>query len=211
MKSSKTIFEAFAQASSDTARKFVGKGLGLAIVRRLVELHGSKITVSTTLNQGSTFEFTLKFKSVELNGTDKSQQQEYKEKSLQQASILVAEDNLVNQILIKKFLKNWHVGKLVIASDGQEAIDEFHKGDFDIILLDIQMPVIDGLSVAKRIREDSDLQKSQLPILILSAASHQDLKSEMMDLAINDFIEKPFTPEGLYGKITQHLNPKDLS
>ncbi|SFT44067.1 PAS domain S-box-containing protein [Algoriphagus locisalis] len=206
-----SIFEAFTQATSDTTRKFGGTGLGLAIVKRLVELHGSEIRVSTSLNQGSSFEFTLKFKSVELNSTGQSQQQEYKEKSLQHASILVAEDNLVNQILIKKFLKNWHVGRLVIASDGQEAIDEFRKGDFDIILLDIQMPVMDGLSVAKLIREDSDLKKSQLPILVLSAASHQDLKSQMLELAINDFIEKPFTPEGLYGKITEHLTPKNLS
>lgn len=206
-----SIFEAFTQATSDTTRYFGGTGLGLAIVKRLVELHGSEIKVSTSLNQGSTFEFTLKFKNVEIKSDEHSQQLEYKEKSLHNASILVAEDNLVNQILIKKFLKNWHVGQLVIASDGQEAIDQFQKLDFDIILLDLQMPILDGLSVAKLIREDSDSHKSQIPILVLSAASEQDIKSEMNQLSINDFIEKPFTPEALFSKITEHLNSKDLS
>ncbi|WP_425639363.1 ATP-binding protein [Algoriphagus yeomjeoni] len=206
-----SIFEAFTQASSDTTRKFGGTGLGLAIVKRLVELHGSEINVSTTLNQGSTFEFTLKFKSVEIKSKDQTEQQDYKEKSLKNVSILVAEDNLINQILIKKFLKNWHIGKLVMASDGQEAIEEFHKTNFDIILLDLQMPILGGLSVAKFIREDLDSGKNQVPILVLSAASHQEIKSEMLELSINDFIEKPFTPEVLYGKITEHLISKDLS
>lgn len=147
---------------------------------------------------------------MEIKTSDHSPEPENEEKSLQQASILVAEDNLINQILIKKFLKNWHIGKLVIASDGQEAIEEFQKGDFDIVLLDLQMPVLDGLSVAKMIREDEDYRKSQIPILVLSASSHHELKPEMLQFGINDFIEKPFTPEALFGKITEHLNPKDL-
>ena len=205
------IFEAFTQASLDTTRKFGGTGLGLAIVKRLVELHGSEISVNTSLNKGSTFEFILKFNIVEIKNNEHSQQQDYKDKSLQNASILVAEDNLINQILIKKFLKNWHVGKLVIASDGQEAIEEFQKTDFDIILLDLQMPILDGFSVAKIIREDSTSPKSQIPILVFSAASPQDIKSEMKQLNISGFIEKPFTPEGLFGKISEQLNSKDLS
>lgn len=206
----KLIFETFTQASSDATREFGGTGLGLAIVRRLVELHGSEIYVSSSLNQGSTFEFTLKFNSLEIKSNDHSSVLVNKEKSLQQASILVAEDNLINQILIKKFLKNWHVGELVIASDGQEAIDEFQKNDFDIILLDLQMPILDGLSVAKMVREDDDFRKRKIPILVLSASSFHEIKSEMQQIGINDFIEKPFTPEVLYGKIIEHLNPKDL-
>ncbi|MFC5623184.1 PAS domain-containing hybrid sensor histidine kinase/response regulator [Algoriphagus winogradskyi] len=206
-----SIFEAFTQASSDTTRKFGGTGLGLAIVKRLVELHGSEINVSTALNQGSIFDFTLKFRSVEIKSNEQIQEVEYQEKSLKDSSILVAEDNLVNQILIKKFLKNWHTGKLVVTSDGQEAIEEFQKTYFDIILLDLQMPILDGLSVAKLIREDLDPRKNQVPILVLSAASRQEIKSEIQDLGINDFIEKPFTPEGLFGKITEHLKAKDVS
>ncbi|MEB2780596.1 response regulator [Algoriphagus sp. C2-6-M1] len=162
------------------------------------------------MNKGNIFEFTLIFISVERNSFDHTQQLEYKEKSLQDASILVAEDNLVNQILIKKFLRKWQVGKLVIASDGQEALDEFDRGEFDIILLDIQMPVLDGFSVAKVIRANKDSNKSQIPILVLSATSYQEIKEEMGKFEIDDFIEKPFTPEGLYEKLTQYLKSKDL-
>jgi PAS domain S-box-containing protein len=206
-----SVFEAFTQASSSTTRKFGGTGLGLAIVKRLVELHGSKIQVSSTLNVGTIFEFTLNFIIVEEDSFTQTQDLEFNKKSLQKASILVAEDNLVNQILIKKFLKKWHVGSLVIASDGQEAIEEFQRGDFDIILLDIQMPVMDGFEVAKCIREHEDANKRETPILVLSATSHHEIKAEMSEAGINDFIEKPFTPEGLYRKLTEYLNWKELS
>jgi len=176
----------------------------------LAELPSAKIQVTSALNVGAIFEFKLKFISVEENSIIHTQQQ-CKKKSLQNASILVAEDNLVNQILIKKFLKKWHVGNLVIASDGQEAIDEFEHGEFDIILLDIQMPVLDGFAVAKWIRENKDVKKRGIPILVLSAASHHEIKNEMEENGIDDFVEKPFTSECLYSKLSQYLNSKDLS
>lgn len=204
-----SVFEAFTQASSDTTRKFGGTGLGLAIVKRLVELHGAEIHVSSDRGVGTVFEFTLKFISVEENSFASTQQLEYKKKSLEEASVLVAEDNLVNQILIKKFLKMWHVRKLVVASDGQEAIDEFEKGVFDIVLLDIQMPVLDGFAVAKWIRGNKNSNKRKVPILVLSAASYHEIKDEMAEIGIDDFVEKPFTPEGLYRKLNEYLNPKD--
>ncbi|PZX50905.1 ATP-binding protein [Algoriphagus chordae] len=206
-----SVFEAFTQASSDTTRKFGGTGLGLAIVKRLLELHGSKVQVSSTVNVGTAFEFVLKFNSVEESSLSPKQRKEYKKKSLEEASILVAEDNLVNQILIKKFLKMWNVPKVVIASDGQEAIYEFEKGEFDLVLLDIQMPVLDGFAVAKSIRENMDSDKRETPVLVLSATSHHEIKEQMDEIGIDDFVEKPFTPEGLYGKLTAYLNSKDLS
>lgn len=153
----------------------------------------------------------MKFISVERNSFDHTQPLENKEKSIEEASILVAEDNMVNQILIKKFLKKWHIGKLVIASDGQEALEEFDQGEFDIVLLDIQMPLLDGFSVAKLIRENKNSSKSQIPILILSASSYHEIKEEMGEFGIDGFIEKPFTSEDLYGKLTEYLNSKDLS
>ncbi|WP_158093915.1 hybrid sensor histidine kinase/response regulator [Algoriphagus ratkowskyi] len=206
-----SIFEAFTQATSSTTRNFGGTGLGLAIVKRLIELHDSEIKVSSTLHVGTVFEFSLKFIPVEEYIFTNTQELETTKKSLQKASILVAEDNLVNQILIKKFLKKWHVGNLIIASDGQEAIDEFEQGEFDIVLLDIQMPIIDGFKVAKWIRSTKDIQKREVPILLLSASSYLEIREEMEENRINDFIEKPFTPEGLYGKLSQYLNWKELS
>ena len=203
-----TIFEAFTQASSSTTRKYGGTGLGLAIVKRLVELHGGEIKVHTGIGAGSIFEFTLEFKFVEEKTDAKSLSGIVQQKSLQEASILVAEDNVVNQILIQKFLTKWNAGKLVIASDGQQALDQFNSGYFNIVLLDLQMPKLDGFSVAKAIRNHPDFEKRHVPILALTASSLHEVKEEMEDAGINDFIPKPFTPEALYEKLLNHLNPK---
>ncbi|MEP0714215.1 MAG: response regulator, partial [Algoriphagus sp.] len=174
-----------------------------------VELHESKIQVTSSPGVGTIFDFTLNFICVEKTSYAQSKELEPNTKSLQQAAILVAEDNLVNQILIKKFLNKWQVGNLVIASDGQEAIIRFEEGQFDLILLDIQMPEMDGFEVARRIRQHEDSSKNKTPILILSATSFHEIKDEMMESGINDFIEKPFSPDGLYTKLTEYLNWKE--
>ncbi len=203
-----TIFEAFTQASSSTTRKYGGTGLGLAIVKRLVELHGGEIKVHTGKGLGSVFEFTLEFKFVEESKNSNLLKGIVLPKSLQQASILVAEDNVVNQILIQKFLTKWNAGKLVIASDGQQALDQFNSGYFNIVLLDLQMPKLDGFSVAKAIRNHPNPEKREVPILALTASSLHEVKAEMEDAGIDDFIPKPFTPEALYEKLINCLNQK---
>lgn len=203
-----TIFEAFTQASSSTTRKYGGTGLGLAIVKRLVELHGGVIKVQAGKTAGSIFEFMLEFKFVEENLKNKSFGGIAQPKSLPEASILVAEDNLVNQILIKKFLTKWNTGKLVMASDGQEAWEQFNSGHFNIVLLDLQMPKRDGFSVAKAIRNHPDPDKRDVPIFALTASSLHEVKEEMEEAGITDFIPKPFTPDALYEKIINQLRPK---
>jgi PAS domain S-box-containing protein len=203
-----TIFEAFTQASSATTRKYGGTGLGLAIVKRLVEIHGGEIIVHSIPNEGSTLEFIIKFEFVKEGQNSYAGELSNLPKSLEKASILVAEDNAINQILIKKFLTKWNVGKLTIASDGQEALDEFEKENYSLVLLDLQMPVLDGFSVARSIRKNPDLTKRNTPILVLTASSLQEIKGEMEEIGINDFVPKPFTPEGLYEKLTQYLQTK---
>jgi CheY-like chemotaxis protein len=203
-----TIFEAFTQASSATTRKYGGTGLGLAIVKRLVEIHGGEIIVTSKPNEGSIFEFTIKFEFVEEGQNSYAGESSNLPKSLEKASILVAEDNAINQILIKKFLTKWNVGKLTVTSDGQEALDEFEKENYSLVLLDIQMPVLDGFSVARSIRENPDSTKRNIPILVLTASSLQEIKGEMEEIGINDFVPKPFTPERLYEKLTQYLQTK---
>jgi CheY-like chemotaxis protein len=174
----------------------------------LVELHGGEIKVHTGKGSGSVFEFTIEFKFVEENTNSKSLGVIVQPKSLREASILVAEDNVVNQILIQKFLTKWNAGKLVVASDGQQALDQFDSGYFNIVLLDLQMPRLDGFSVAKAIRNHADPEKRDVPILALTASSLHEVKSEMEDAGIDDFIPKPFTPEALYEKLINCLNPK---
>jgi len=207
----KSIFEAFTQASSSTSRKYGGTGLGLAIVKRLVEIHGGEIEVKPRKDVGSIFEFIITFEFVD---SGKPESESYrlspKIRSLKKVSILVAEDNAVNQILIRKFLTKWEVGTLVIASDGQEALDQFDKEDFDLVLLDLQMPELDGFTAAKAIRNHQNPEKQTIPILALSAASLNEIREDMNTSGINDFVPKPFSPEILFEKILKHLKLKDL-
>ncbi|TNF41503.1 MAG: PAS domain S-box protein [Cytophagales bacterium] len=205
----KTIFEAFTQASSSTSRKYGGTGLGLAIVKRLVELFGGEIEVHARSGGGSIFEFTLPFEFDDEKAKSMEKTLIQNQRSLHNASILVAEDNSVNQILIRKFLTKWNTGSWVIASDGKEALEAYEKGDFDLVLLDLQMPELDGFEVANTIRGLNDERKSKVPILALTAASINEIKDELAAAGFNDFIPKPFSPEGLYDKIFKYLNTKE--
>ncbi|GAA0879953.1 hypothetical protein GCM10009119_29230 [Algoriphagus jejuensis] len=206
----KTVFEAFTQASSSTSRKYGGTGLGLAIVKRLVELFGGEIEVAARKNGGSIFEFTVPFEFVDLQKIETEKAIHISNQNfLKNASVLVAEDNVVNQILIRKFLTKWNVGNLVIASDGRDALEKFKAGDFDLILLDLQMPELDGFAVSRTIRGLEDVEKQKIPILALTAASIHEVKEEMRISGMDDFVPKPFTPEILFEKILKHLNPKD--
>jgi len=205
----KSIFEAFTQASSSTTRKYGGTGLGLAIVKRLVELYGGNIKLSDRQGGGSVFEFVIPFENVALPELESEKNTVQASKSLEKASILVAEDNVVNQILIRKFLTKWNVGQLFIAGDGKEALELFDQHSFDLVLLDLQMPELDGFEVAIAIRGKSDPRKSKIPILALTAASYHEVKEELNQAGFDEFIPKPFSPEVLYEKISRVLNSKD--
>ncbi|MDF2158253.1 PAS domain S-box protein [Algoriphagus sp. CAU 1675] len=203
------IFDAFTQATSATTRKYGGTGLGLAIVKRLVELYKGEIFYKTNPEGGSIFEFVIPFNYKLEKGEEGHEDQQNQPKSLRTASILVAEDNMVNQILVKKFLKKWESGNLVMASNGQEALELFEEGDFNIVLLDLQMPIMDGFSVAKAIRLHENLEKRKVPILALTATSIHEIKEQLDEIGFDDYIPKPFTPEGLYERLNKYLHPKN--
>src|SRR5690606_18079005 len=100
-------------------------------------------------------------------------------KSLTQASILVAEDNVINQVLVNRFLKKWGVRNVILASDGQEALEKFESNDVDLVLLDVEMPIKDGFYVADKIRKSSDPVKANLPIIIFSASTLDEVQEAM--------------------------------
>ncbi|MBN3584648.1 PAS domain S-box protein [Algoriphagus aestuarii] len=206
-----SIFEAFTQASSSTTRKYGGTGLGLAIVKKLVELFEGEITVDSQEGIGSKFTFKISYRVDQSDMVESFKGHDKPSKSLENASILVAEDNYVNQILIQKFLKKWNTGNLVIASDGEEALELFETQDFNLVLLDLQMPVLDGFSVAKAIRNHSEKAKSEIPILALTATSLHEVKKDLIEIGFTDFVPKPFIPEVLYEKLIKSLNQKDYS
>jgi len=197
-----SIFEPFTQESITTTRQYGGTGMGLAIVKRLLELQGLQMQVSSKLGKGSEFSFSMDFEVPRAaNGEliDKNALMSEAE-SLANLKMLIAEDNPVNVLLMKKLLAKWNI-KPVIANNGQHAIEVTLQGDFDIILMDLQMPIMNGFDAAKEIRKLPDPKKSSTPIIALTAAALYDIKDQVLNAGMNDYVSKPFKPEELLEKI----------
>lgn len=184
------IFERFSQADAAISRRFGGSGLGLAISRRLAETMGGRITVSSQLGEGSCFTVLLPFeKAAEAPATASSESslQQTHVSELEGLRILVAEDNKVNQLLVQKFLKNATV-ELEFAKDGAEAVDKAKAFEPDVILMDISMPVMDGLEATQIIRASGSPQ----PVIIALTANAFDTDREAcLSAGMDEFVTKP--------------------
>lgn len=200
------IFEHFTQASSETTRKFGGTGLGLAITKRLLQLMNSEINVVSEKDNGSTFFFTLRLKKYKGQSLSTIANAESIGKpSLDGIKILVAEDNSTNRVVIEKFLKKWNA-EVAFANNGRKAIEMVQKQDFDIILMDLLMPEMDGYQATQKIRSlDSEKYKT-LPIIALSAAALVEVRDRVYNLGMNAYLTKPFDPQDLYLTIVKCLN-----
>lgn len=202
------IFERFTQASSDTTRKYGGTGLGLTITRRLLELQGSSITLKSKPGEGSVFSFELFFR----NSSRKLQKSEivtgFKE-SLKGIRMLIAEDNLINVLLAQEFLSQWDV-ECDVAENGLLALELIQTNDYDLVLMDLQMPEMDGYETTKRVRELNDDKYKQLPIIALTASAMLNIKDKAFMVGMNDYISKPFNPDELYMKIKHYWNNQML-
>ncbi|EON75767.1 hypothetical protein ADIS_3658 [Lunatimonas lonarensis] len=198
------VFEAFTQASSDTTRKFGGTGLGLAIVKKLIVLLGSEIHVDSEEGKGTTFWFDLDFDLAESHRKKGSTEVRLL-KDLQKSRILVAEDNVVNQVLLKKYLKKWGVGTIEFAQNGQVALEYFEQGEFDLLLIDLQMPVMDGIELAKLVRAKEREADRRVPIIALTASSFSEVQEQLEKAGMDDYVSKPFNPPDLYTKIIKYI------
>ncbi|WP_338791968.1 response regulator [Bernardetia sp. Wsw4-3y2] len=198
-----SIFDDFSQAEEDTSRKYGGTGLGLAITKQLVELQGGTINVMSTMMVGSTFSFQLGFKIGKIQPITANLPDATNIKNLKGVNILIVEDNKVNQILVRKFLNNWGAN-YQIAENGQIAVDLFKKNNFDVILMDLQMPVMDGYESARQIRLLEENTDKFTPIIALTASTLLNERERIVQVGMNDFLSKPFNPNELYQKIAQH-------
>jgi signal transduction histidine kinase/ActR/RegA family two-component response regulator len=192
------IFESFTQADTETTRKYGGTGLGLAISKHLVEKMGGELRVQSEPGKGSNFYFTLELK---INKTQKAYVNEEKLKQLIDLAglrILLAEDNPINMIVAKRFLQKWNV-EVHEAVNGLEALDLFGKQRFDLLLIDLEMPEMDGAQAVSAIRR----MNTQVPIVAFTAAVYEDMHNDLMHKGFTDFIPKPFRPEDLHRKILQ--------
>ena len=191
------IFEPFTQESITTTRRYGGTGMGLAIVKRLLELQGVHMNVTTKLDKGSEFSFSMDFQVAEMIQPGALLQDA---DSLASLRMLIAEDNPVNVLLMQKLLSKWNIIPL-IAGNGEEAVEMAKSDDFDIILMDLQMPVMNGFDAAVEIRRLPDAKKANTPIIALSAAAMIDINEQVTDAGMNDYVSKPFKPRDLLEKI----------
>ena len=195
-----TIFESFVQASSETAIKYGGTGLGLSICRRLLRFKNSDLEVSSKLGEGSTFFFNIDFKinpiKHVLNSKTSNLKSIYKPLDI---NVLVAEDNKMNVLILKKFFANWDVTYTVV-ENGAEVLKEFEKEtcEFDLVLMDLQMPIVNGYEATKGIRDLTDPKKANIPIVALTALAQTDVKEKTELHKMNGFMGKPFEPNKLY-------------
>ncbi len=209
----KMIFEQFSQASEDTTRRFGGTGLGLSITTRLLELMGSQIILESQMGEGASFSFTIRLKRP-AEPPKKPQNSEnvlLDSYDLEGKKILFVEDNPINQFMARKYLEKWKL-KIEYAENGREAvakvIDCPEEAFYDLILMDLHMPEMDGYEASRLIRMMEKEPAQLVPILALSAANLQDVEQKLKESGINDFLGKPFRPEDLYKKMNNFLNPE---
>ncbi len=198
------IFDSFTQASTDTTRHFGGTGLGLAICKKLIELQGGTITIESEPDKGSTFRFVLSFGISEKGSQSQNTEVTESFTGLEGKNILVAEDNKINFFVANKFLTGWGIS-VTHAENGQIALDLLEKQDFDLILMDLHMPVLDGIEATRIIRKSDNQKIKDIPIVALTAAIMSESHDKIEDLKINDYVLKPFKPHDLFERILKHV------
>jgi len=200
------IFENFTQASSETTRRFGGTGLGLSISRKLLKLQGIKLKVKSKLEAGSVFEFDMVFKNSSNLRADKPLNASVTPKtSLKGLKILLAEDNKINVMVARQFLTKWDVD-LDIAEDGASALEMVKLNDYDLVLMDLSMPKMDGYMATTAIKSLSEEKYKALPVIALTASAMAEIREKALEAGMVDYISKPFDPEILYNKIVYYTN-----
>ncbi len=192
----KLIFERFTQATSDTTRKYGGTGLGLAIVKKLLEIQGSQISIESSLNQGSKFFFELNFEIAPPSIITSQNNSHISTKDMfdlpENLKVLLVDDNPMNLRIATKLLQKWNI-EVTTVNNGEEAISTFKKGVFDLILMDLQMPILDGYTAAREIRKEN----LKIPIIALTADTIGDVNERVLSSGMNAMLSKPFQPEAM--------------
>jgi len=190
------IFESFTQADVNTTRKYGGTGLGLSITKKLVNLFHGDLLLESEEGRGSTFHFTLK---LVINENRKHYINEDKVKHLTELKgvrVLIAEDNAVNMSIARRFLTKWGI-EVKEAYNGKEAVDLFKNERFDLVLIDLEMPEMDGITALGEIRKIN----SQIPAIAFTAAVYDNMRDDLIKKGFMEFVPKPFRPEDLHNKI----------
>jgi len=199
------IFDRFSQAGKDTTRRFGGTGLGLSITKKLLEMMGSEIKLISAEGKGSSFSFSIRLKKSKLsdsltNHVDDFDAISKDHMNLDGIKILIAEDNQINILVIEQFLRGVNASTFY-ASTGLEAVQLVKENQFDIVLMDLQMPEMDGYDATVEIRKFN----VKIPIIALTASAMLDIRDRAFEVGMNDYVTKPFNPNELYAKIRKRV------
>ncbi|HET9844030.1 MAG TPA: response regulator, partial [Gammaproteobacteria bacterium] len=207
------IFEIFSQADESVSRKFGGTGLGLAISKQLVEMMGGQISLESKEGVGSTFTFTIKVgvKKLKTNDVAKTIESNKEEKTQMPLHVLVVEDNELNQDVATEMLTNLGF-EVDVADSGESALDCLTKDTYDLILLDCQMPGLDGFTTAQMIRkqesEESSSPEEKKIIIAVTANALKGTKERCIEAGMDDYLTKPINFDQLKSTLKKHLNEK---
>jgi len=193
-----SIFDSFSQEGITNKRKFGGLGLGLYIVKHLIQLQNGKIKVDSTTGLGTVVTIDLTYETVEIK-KETAAVTTATDYDLNGKSILVVEDNAMNQMVIKMITKKWLNTTVDFANNGQEGVQKLMEKDYDIILMDLQMPVMDGYEATIAIRNgEAGEEKKSIPIIALTADVMETTKTRVIEIGMNKYLSKPVDKDTLF-------------
>lgn len=199
------IFESFTQADEGVNRKFGGTGLGLAIAKQLVEAMGSDLKVESIEGKGTRFYFALPLEaSSAATYANRAVGKRPSFSSMKGARVLLMEDNAVNVLVASQFLKSWHV-EVDVASNGVEGLQLMEQERYDLILMDLEMPVMDGFETTEHIRKDLNEANKHIPVIAITSSTSISARNKARAAGMNDFITKPFNPNELYKMLEKYV------
>ncbi len=204
------IFESFEQAENNK-RRYEGTGLGLTIVKQLVELQGGTISVKSRMNEGSEFTVDMTFKAgkpaakevITAPSIEITEVLDFSE-----VAILIVEDNKVNQLLLRNMLRKFGFTNTDTAENGSVALEKLRVNDYDLVLMDIQMPDKDGYEITREIRTKLRKEIRNVPVIAITADASENEKAKAREAGMNDYVVKPFTPEEVYSAILKFIKPQ---
>jgi len=202
------IFDDFIQGGDDISRRYGGTGLGLGITKALIRMHNGQISVSSTLGKGTRFILTLPYETVETRNVTQEQTEGLEIELPEGLRILIAEDHDINRFIINKMLSEWKI-KADCVSTGAEAVDAVQANSYNLILMDIEMPEMNGYEATKRIRSNPEKGISGIPIIAMTGHAMLGEREKCLEYGMNDYISKPFKPDNLKTVINEWHSGND--